>query len=616
MPLTSDPANPARRPHSPTTLRVDRLTPTGSSAEPRTEARERPEPPIPSGVPARTTGRAAARVTGTPLADGVTWAGNKLMVDGFSVLDRADRRRSGGRLLVAAAARLAKSNGVKKLSASARATLAGPLLTLLKKAGVGRDSMHHVAARSGAFALLEQLVKEMRGRGETTIAKNVSLALFAAAAAETHVGLRLHMQRHLLVLPERCVPREERASLALLEASLGHERPLRDKWITGDPPTLKASVSVQGEFWKDDLTAWRKAGYTVSEDDGRATAKRVVNDVDPPVTISLDLRRRDENVLDGLGDFDTDVVLYTGHAQLGGVAKQSLTNGPAAAKGEKLVAFLACATKQAANAIERLYPGQHILVSDQATYGHDDTIVAQTLLDGIARGRSYAQIEAECEEEGLWVPGNYVFPHEANALLDLPPVYLPTERSNGRLAVSMRPKATDAMAAELPGGAVKDAVDWLNTSVGYWAEGAGISDEKAFKHKLRSAAFFDSDADQPVVRVTTGERGTLQISVNKRYAHQNPDALAMMVTFEAVQLILERADPRMDAHQRKMTALAVVAEYVYYLVEFSDMADVLLKQFGRVYGFAKLDWSLAERAVAGDHDASEAMVKILETGLA
>lgn len=563
----------------------------------------------------------ARRVAGSPLCEGVELRAGRLTVDGFPAASRALLKRSGGLALIHAAARLADAGGLDKLSAAQRAVLVGELGPVLETRLSGRPSLLEARAHAGAFALLEQALVAMRGRGEARDAQALAHRLLAAAASERHPGLRVHMEKRLTALPARCFASGDRDRVALLAERHAHLAPPRDTWLRGTPPTLKVVASIQDEFWKSELAAWRKNGFTLENRGAhRVLATKLVDDLTPPVRIEAELLCRDTEVLDALAEYDTDVVLYTGHANLGGVAKASIEHGPRVADGTKLVAFLACRSKQNLAQLERAYPGQHLLVSDQGTYGHDDAIVTQQLLDGIVRGRTWAQVEAAARKEGLWEKDNYHFPHETASMVAAPPVYVPTAHTAQSRSISMRAGAASAPAASLDRGPVDDAIAWVNTIHGYWAEQSGSAADRALHDRISSDGFFDGTKQDPVVRVrweTQDGKRALRVAVNSAFAHQDRDALGMMITF-AVGLELAAVDPRRAEPERRMLALSMVASYAYFLVEYSDVADLLLRQFARQHGFPPgLSWPVVEKAVRADmdHDCSAETIAMLERGM-
>ena len=147
----------------------------------------------------------------------------------------------------------------------------------------------------------------------------------------------------------------------------------------------------------------------------------------------------------------------------------------------------------------------------------------------------------------------------------------------------MRPGAASVLVSELPHGPIVNAIAWVNTIHGYWAEQFGSPADRALHDRIASDGFFDGTGKDPAVRVrweTREGKRALCVAVNSAYSHQDKDALGMMITF-AVGLELAAVDARRAEPERRLLALSMVASYVYFLVEYADVADLLLRQFAR-----------------------------------
>jgi hypothetical protein len=341
----------------------------------------------------------------------------------------------------------------------------------------------------------------------------------------------------------------------------------------------------------------------------------------------VQLQERDTDVLDGFAIRDADIILYTGHANLGGVTKIGVEHAPKKAgsgvtdKADKLVALFACRSKQNVDMVDRKFPGQHLLVSAEGTYGHDDRIVLHALLEGVARDKTYAQIEASAKRAGLWEPKNYFMPNETVSLTGQKRIFVPESKTAQGTSISMRPSDVGVDPAALPPGPVNDATGWVNTIHGYWAEELGTRADKALHDSLTPGGWFKGTKDDPVVKlddVTVKGEKRIKLSVNSAYANQDADALAMLVSFHAGMQMVARGDPNRSEHEKRMLALCMVAEYVYFLVEYSDVADTLLQQFAKTHGFPKgLSWPVVEKAINADShlDCSPKQIAALERGM-
>lgn len=632
-----EPAPRAARPprtESTRTTSPGATTPATTTSTRTTTADARATTDVLGGLSRRSTAH-ATRGQGTSIAAGVFLRGGRLIVDEQHVVTRAALARSGGSALLVAATRMLSEgrpgNGpIAKLSPAQRKDLIADVLPLVEAnaKGTARASLQDVRARAGAFAILEETVLAMRAPSEQRAALALAQTLLAAAGRERDAGLRVHMERRLGQLPARVTGLDKTGVLETtverMRARRANEKPLRQEWLKGTPPTLKVLASVQDEFWKSELSEYKKQGYDVTmKGKHEAVATKTFEN---GVVAEVHMQERDTDVLDGFAVRDADIVLYTGHANLGGITKIAVDHAPSHAggngKADKLVALFACRSKQNVDAVDRKFPGQHLLVSAEGTYGHDDRIVLHALIEGIANDKSYAQIEMAAKRKGLWESKNYFMPNETNALTGQERVFIPHSKTAQGKSISMRPRETTVDARAIGKGPVDDAVEWVNTIHGYWAETFGRRADNALHDQLISGGFFDGTAKDPVVKFENvkdrdGE-DRIKISVNKAYASQDPDALAMMVTFATAKELAARGDPSRSEHDKRMLALGMVSSYVYFMVEYSDVADTLLKQFAKTHGFPPgLSWPVVEKAINADpkNDCSPKTLAALERGM-
>jgi hypothetical protein len=82
--------------------------------------------------------------------------------------------------------------------------------------------------------------------------------------------------------------------------------------------------------------------------------------------------------------------------------------------------------------------------------------------------------------------------------------------------------------------------------------------------------------------------------------------------------MMKRLRPDEPTSERRLRALTMTGAYVSNLVEYSDVADLLLQNFARRFGFPPtLTWPVVEKALASDHDheASPKVMRLLEKGM-
>ena len=521
-----------------------------------------------------------------------------------------------GEALPAAAARLVGTGALGRLRLQQQLDLWTVLSKAMGQPGSGRAAIQE---RAAAGALLEELLRSIDAdtAAGSGLVRSTFVRLRQAALAERDPGLRHHLQRRLLALPTTLVPGDQRAWLDALAEQKRSDRP-PTSWLRGIPPMLDVTASVQDGFWNDVLKSFTDRGYVVKmTGPNNARAVRVVHDVTPPVQIQVTLRRSDEGIFDAIDDEDADVILYTGHANLGAVAHAAVRAAPPRAAGQKMLALFACRSKQSQAALTRAFPGQQLLLTDQGSYAHDDDIVMHALLDGIARGRDYRAIERAARAQGLWERNNYLLPDEVAAQEATPALYLAP--APGRSSTFGPPRARGAKsdAATLADGGVDDAVAFLNTIWGYWAEDHGTPRDRALQDRLVSGGYFDGDEDDPIVRLEHTADGYV-IRIHEAWAHQRDDALAMAVTFAAAEQLLQQTQPSLPTHDRRLLALSMTVTWVFHFVPSRNEANALLARFSSAFGFPPgLDLRVVEQAIEADLDteASPAMRKVLDKAL-
>jgi hypothetical protein len=589
--------------------------------------------------------RTASGTDGRALADGVAFVSGGLVVDGRRSRVDAGVTEVATRALQAAATRLLslEQNGFMKLTARDRTELASHLTTFLATDVVNaRPSQKALRARASSFALLTELVSSMRTQTEKPRARALVDTLLAAVANEKHAPLKRQMSVALQALPKSILLAAQVRAVDDAKTHALPARPPYEAWFPeGKPPKLVVKQYVQDEFWKSEIAEYRRQGYTVTlASDGKsAVAKRTIEDPKgkaPPTEITVDLIEADAAVFRDMNDDDVHVVFYTGHANLGAVAKWSLDD-KTGEKGQKLIGLFACRTQQNLAAVRREYDDAHVLVSRLGTYGHDDRIAIHALFEGIAARTDYETIGKRLKKSDMWEKDNYFLPHDSrqldNADLDgdgavdrsgtrIDTLYnVDTKRGDGE-RITMKPARASADLERRVGHHVVDAVQWFNTVWHYWAEDSGSRAENALGDRFRANGWFTSADPNEIVRVdeTRGQDGKpeFRVAVNAAYADQSADALAMMVCFELSLRTQAETRPDESLHTRRMRALAMVGSYVWNLVEDPDMADHLMRTFAKRFGFPDgLTWPVVEKALMTDSkkEASDKVVRALEKGM-
>jgi hypothetical protein len=588
-----------------------------------------------------------ARMQASPLDEPVALsAGVSFGPLGFVVGDRKTLRSAGisrpvVRTLTAAAEELAHldNNPFEKTTTKARAAALEHLLPFLLKDTQrrGRPTQLSIRSRAASFALLFRLAEGMGTRGEAARKSALIDVLLDAAAAERHGGLGAQMRVALDGLPKKALTGSQlRLRNALVAEQVRPTEPPYADWFGGTKkPKLKVVQYVQDEFWKKELSTYKKKGWDVKvTSDKRAVATRVLEDPSgkhPAIKATVVLHQRDEAVFEAMADPEVNMVFYTGHAGVGGVASTSLEYQTASEGKKKFIGFFACRTKQNLDGMQRMYPDAHVLTSDRGTFGNDDRIVIHQLFDSISRREGYADIEKKSEAQDVWETNNYVFPNERMALehkdldgdgrVDLSGgrrdvLYNLPRRRGATNSISFRPSNKPGDPSELPGGKVTDAVQWFNSVHHYYASDYGEPSEKKMADQFRADGWFSSDDPDELVRVekvsVPGKKSIWRVQVNAAYAHQDPHAVAMLVTWGMSEKLFADSRPDESDYDRRMRSLALVGSYLTNVQTYSDTGDLLTKSFAKRFGFPQnLSFQTLWSACMSDHD-HEASAKVID----
>jgi hypothetical protein len=499
------------------------------------------------------------------------------------------------------------------------------------------QSASAVLARSASAALLEALLRRPGTKLEEGSKAAWRTSLLEATLAEKNPGLRAHLvarlgargaTTHLLAgAPAALRRRAEEARDAGMHLSFGGpDAP----WRQRQPPVLKVMASVQDEFFRSELASYRAQGYDVRE----VKAGVYVAEREFPATkkqlggrMQVTIHQRDHGVMDPVAQRDVDVVYYSGHANLGGIGKTSMAHGPKQVSGDKLIAFFSCRGGQERDELQRRYPGQQLLLAREGTYPDDDRAVMHQLFGSIMRGESHRDAEKQARPR-ISEKDSYFWPDENAAIArdntDL--LYIPRHHDGGE-SRSMKPAQhcppLQGAVVQSAVGKARDAVAWVNTIHNYWADEEGNRADRAINDRFHLGDFFAGDANDPITRVRfrtdADGKQSVVVDINASYAHQDRDALTMMVTFDAMQQVFAHTRPNEPVSEHRLRAMAMAAESTHYLVEYGDVAETLLRQFARRFDFpTSLSRRLVALSVSADNvgDCTAKCVDVYRRGLA
>lgn len=489
--------------------------------------------------------------------------------------------------------------------------------------GSGKPTAALTLQRSAAATLLLSLARSSEG----PVRKQAVQAYVAALVREGHPLLQKSMLKNLDATHLE-LPAATRKSLEAARAHLLPPRPPYERWFKGPKPTLKVQQYVMDEFVREELFAWKRRGFTVVKQAGQETTLEGTlkdpNGKAPDVKVTVTLHQTDENVLRDLSDPETDVILYSGHSQYGGVLDGALAQAPKRMKGDKLIQIFNCRGKQSQAEVLARYPKAHLTTTWSSAYGPDDAQVLDATFKMIAARADYSAIKKTLTASTMIMPeSNYMLPDDPRSLgvrdddRDglLNSSVLGPDRffDPGRLALRggshvFRPTPVSQDPQELSGAKLEHAVGYANTSFFYFSEENRASPLTVREtDRFVPAGWFVSDDAEPV-RIKEVQRGGethFQISVNSRFAERSREVITSMVLQELQEHLSVRDHGSFTADDR-LRGLVLVSGYLDLYCEDSDTIDAVLEGFSKKYGFEGVTYEKVFKAMKKDGDESTA----------
>ena len=221
-------------------------------------------------------------------------------------------------------------------------------------------------------------------------------ALIQVALTEPHRPLRAFAGVELLRL-EKAMSAAQATRYAAVKGAMFPLRP--------PTPTTGAILIrhfVGDEFYRGELAAYRRRGFTVDRDTG--TSARARKD-----RLTVTLRKGDADIFRDMNDGKVDVVIFSGHSDVGGVTEQALRLAPRE-KGQKLIVMLQCVGMQVVPMVSARFERAQILTTREPSYADLDLNMTSALLEGLQRNDDWAAIRRRAKAGAD--ASNYVLPDD------------------------------------------------------------------------------------------------------------------------------------------------------------------------------------------------------------
>lgn len=607
--------------------RIDRST-RGRVEAPATTSVGATTAPQPGAAPARANGtrrpsdgfapaetRSAAQVAvgrdGTLTVNGQT--GREAMVSLARIIELSDQ------------------NPLRGIKTPDAARLYESLEKTLAQVEIGKPKASQVLERSAAATVLLQLA----GQVPVELRERMLNTYVDTMAKERSTPFRMSMMVNLDA---------SRLSLngpALAKATLVREqllppRPPYEEWFKGRKATLTTHHYVMDEFWRSEVAAYKRRGFKVtSQSANKVEVEKVLKDpkgVEKDVTAKVTLLKGHENIFKDVKDPDVQMVLYSGHAQLGGVVESALATSPKEMAGTKLLQFYSCRGKQTAGEVLERFPHAHVTTTASSAYGSDDAQVLDATWKMLERRGDYASAYRDLTPSDMLQPrANYIFPNDARILAardtdddgikDLTPLgadkfFDPSKRGVNGKANDLKPRATSVDPQALSGDRVDHAVSYANTAFFYFSEENRKSPlTMAEADRFVPKGWFKGTDDAPL-RITEKKKDGhtyYEMAINTRYSGQSREALTAMVLYES-QKYLCLKDKGRFSEDDKLRGLLLVGSYVDLFCKYSEDCDAVLASFGQKYGVQGADYATLFQAGKreGHHTGAQAAVDYLK----
>ncbi len=577
---------------------------------------------------------------------------------GLPKLDGIDYQLAAGGYLTSGKAVSFDAAGALDLYRGAEALIAAPGtplagLSTAQKTGMLSFLDKQFAAGKDTHTLPEVSTQRIRSAAATTLlcliegAKPADGALkgdaiklyLAQAKSEPLHGLRASMYFNLDRLKNVLDPAQTKL-LADLKPLVVPEKPAYDTWFKDNG---KRAINIEhyahDDCWTngvDPVAQYKAMGFTLV--DSKPNAKppswilEKTNNGAPggPVSARVEVKRTHDGIFQKMDDPKTNVVLYTGHSNLGGNVSEELRLGPEE-KSSKLILLAMCRGKQNMAEVANKYPSSHFITTDQPSYFSSVMPIAMNVVDSALNLRDFDGMAKSAPPISDAGGGkNYFYPNEERRY-----AYYDVDKDglvDGKGAnvdrlfnISLRPpetRRTDGVvrpnalnARDIDATWVDHATSFLNTITSYHVDHGGNTSKFAAKDmdNWKPAGFFDGPVTEKV-RLSKNADGTVGVAVNKGLSDQSWAVVGTIVQYEACKQELMQRNGGKLTKEDEGRAMLFAGEYLSYMYCSLDEAEKGIAAITKDSTFFKgTSYPDLEKAVgADDHGyATDVQMKAL-----
>lgn len=456
-----------------------------------------------------------------------------------------------------------------------RRLLAITLISLWVGSTTGSAASRPAAAPSSLrqrIAAWDQLASRL-GKGSNATRRATAAAALAAIESERAVGLRRYAVDRLARNQMRYLGRADQSRLrALFAEAFPRTPPVPSQGI------IRIKQYIGEEFYEEGLDELRATGFALEKQGRLVLAQRG--------RLRVTVYRGDARVYRQTDDPDTDVIVFSGHADIGGVDELALRTAKAQ-QGDKLIVGLKCRGQQTLPLIAARYPNAHLIATRHSSYANQDNNLLRAIYDGLERGETYKQIRARARRRASIA--NYIFPDSADLA-----GYLDRDR-DGRRDRADEHFDPPSEVRRTPGEKLLAAVGYVDSVNSYAHEDHSLPGRPG---AIRMAFFSDGVATQSRARGATQIRlveragkPAFRVQLDPAFARAPQTVLGALATFEMQERLHRHLG--LVTERDRLRAFTFALDYLDRMTESQQEYVRALAALSRVHGLPRLTYDEA-----------------------